>query len=390
MHSMESNHPDNDLLIKYLLKEVSTEEEAFVSDWIASDTRNQQEFETFEKVWLLISIKKEWDDIDIEEEWVKFKQKRDKNETQLITEELPQWQITNQTETLGRSKIYKLIVSIAVAASVLLIVALGWRFYANNKSANTSNIAVVDKKPNHRTVAVLRHEVNTTGKPRKIQLSDGTVIVLEDKSEVTFLEPLEANQRQITLLGKANFSVTKDKNRPFTVYSDASATTVLGTLFEVSAYSQRRTITVRLYEGKVVVNSATDAKRKIKKEVYLSPGYEMIYTKANASTSVQKFGKVDTTNKELINRDIANPDNLNIPKKNGSWYMFNNQPLSKVFDQLKEMYHAEIVYDKKEVQKLYFIGQFNKTDSLEMILEQITKANDLKLTISNDTFIINK
>ena len=387
---MEQNHPDNELLIKYLLHEVSAEEEAFVTEWINADIDNRNQFEAFEKLWLLTAAKEEWNNINVDREWARFKQNiRQAEEAKLTSATNEQWQTIDTIKMTGKQRVYKLVVSIAVAASVLLIVSLGWKFLTNNKAEN-SNVVVVENKLKDSAVAVLRHEINITGKPKRVELEDGTVIILENKSDVSFFEPFEKNKRQVTLRGKANFSVAKDKTRPFTVYSDAITTTALGTVFDVTSYTQSKTITVRLYEGKVVIKSVITAPKKMKQDVFLSPGYEMIYNKATAATSVQKFRKVTVTDTTLQNIEVINPDNLNIPRKSGSWYMFNNQPLSQVFDQLKEMYKVEIIYNKKEIQKLYFIGQFNKADSLEIILDQIAKANDLKLTKSNNTFTISK
>jgi hypothetical protein len=40
-------------------------------------------------------------------------------------------------------------------------------------------------------------------------------------------------------------------------------------------------------------------------------------------------------------------DNPSMPHKEGSWYMFNNQPLIEVFDELEQMFNVHIVYAKK-------------------------------------------
>jgi ferric-dicitrate binding protein FerR (iron transport regulator) len=70
--------------------------------------------------------------------------------------------------------------------------------------------------------------------------------------------------------------------------------------------------------------------------------------------------------------------------------MFNNQSLASVFRQLEEMYNVDIVYAKKDVAKMYFIGKFNKDDSVETILQNIATLNNLKLTKESNTYIIRK
>lgn len=68
--------------------------------------------------------------------------------------------------------------------------------------------------------------------------------------------------------------------------------------------------------------------------------------------------------------------------------MFNNQSLVQVFDQLEEMYNADIQYSKRDVRNMYFIGKFDKSDSFDNILSQVASLNNLKLIKTKDRFII--
>ena len=150
-------------------------------------------------------------------------------------------------------------------------------------------------------------------------------------------------------------------------------------------------ITIRLYEGKVVVGTVQGSKRKLKNSFYLSPGYELVYDKRKVSASVKRINETNAQARTKIQDNAINPDNPNIPKNNKNpWFMFNNQPLEEVLELLKEMYNVEIIYSKADVQKIYIIGQFNKDDSIETILNQVAKSNDLKVTRENNRYIISK
>ena len=70
--------------------------------------------------------------------------------------------------------------------------------------------------------------------------------------------------------------------------------------------------------------------------------------------------------------------------------MFNNQELGEIFDALADMYDVKIEYKKKDVKDMYFIGTYDKSDSLEKILKQIVLLNNLKLTKHNEVFRIEK
>jgi transmembrane sensor len=383
---MHIQQPNNELLIKYLLNEVNAEENAFVTEWLAADDNNLQYFQAFEKLWLLTRFT-DSNNINIDAEWEVLKERMAKSVSEPVQTSQATVHLLKNQSSIGKRKINKFITAVAVAASVIAIIFLGKFLFTNQPIRN--NLKAMSNKPKDSVALVLRHEINTTGKQKKIQLQDGSTVLLEDKSELIFNESFAASYRSITLIGKANFKVAKDKTRPFTVFSDAVATTVLGTVFDVSAYPQATTISIKLYEGKVVVNAAPSSAKKLKDAVFLSPGYEMVYNKQTALADVRPF---NVTKKDTISNQITPVaiEKLNVPGKKGSWFMFNNQPLNQVLNQLQDMYKVEIQYSEKDVQKLYFIGQFNREDSIETILEQIAKSNSLSVTKTNNIFIIHK
>ena len=93
----------------------------------------------------------------------------------------------------------------------------------------------------------------------------------------------------------------------------------------------------------------------------------------------------------MNNTDKVLSDDPAVPKYGrGSWFMFNNQSLEQVFDQLSLLYHVEIVYSKKDISRIYFIGRFNKSDSPVAVINQIAAVNNLTVTRQNNRFIIAK
>jgi ferric-dicitrate binding protein FerR (iron transport regulator) len=232
--------------------------------------------------------------------------------------------------------------------------------------------------------------VNTTAKPEKLLLSDGSEIWLEPKSEISWQEPF-GSSREFTLKGQARFRIAADRAKPFTVYSGALSTSVLGTVFTVRAFPEEEKITVRLYEGKVAVRPADSIKRILKNDFYLQPGQELVYDNNRYTVKVRRFAGSGTAENEEAKESNTRNDSPAVPAgEKGSWYMFNNQSLVQVFTQLQVLYSVEIKYVPKEVQKMYFIGKFNKSDSVETILKQIAALNNLRVTRQNNTFIISR
>lgn len=95
------------------------------------------------------------------------------------------------------------------------------------------------------------YEVNVpAGETARLILSDGTDVVLNSMTRMKYPSRFGLFRRDVELEGEAYFNVTKDESRPFTVNLDMFNIKVLGTRFNVKAYSQEP-VRVSLEEGSV-------------------------------------------------------------------------------------------------------------------------------------------
>lgn len=367
---MEPINQINELIARYLINDLNDEEHALVVAWINSSEENRRYFINVKNTWQLTSVKLT-EQVNEEEEWKQFKETLTARDGGVVS--------------IGERNgiIYRRLLRVAVAAALVLAIGLGWIYF--NRQPQQS---VVKRSAKEESIAaVVQHEVNTSGKEKSIQLADGSMVVLFNNSELTFEKAF--TRRYIKLIGKAFFKVAKDANRPFTVESDAITTTALGTEFTVNAFATQKQLSVRLYNGKVVIKPVTPMNNLMKSAVYLAPGQEFIY--GPVTTVVRTFRTNNQSPVEEKKEETAVNDNPTLPvHSSGSWRMYNNQALSQVFDHLAISYGVTIVYDEKEVQQKYFVGQFRTTDSIEMILRLITKANKLKYTREENTYIIHQ
>lgn len=390
---MQNKSKFDELLISYLSNELNKEDEVFVLEWINFDEQNRLYFKELSDVWRLLNVKQAADKIDVNDEWKYFKRavNNKQQETYLLKEvESIAGEISYDEKRKTKPTFYR-IVTTAIAASVLLVIGLTSVVFKNNKPAKQSFATAVDKR-NDTLVTFVKYEKNTSGKLKRILLKDGSEVMLSDKSEVYYREPFSGKRRDITLIGRAYFKVAKDKTKPFTVFSGDISTTVLGTRFTVTAFKNSKNIIVRLYEGKVVVKPVSTIKKNIK-DYYLKPGQELTYNNLSSAVSLQLFNVGNTNTVKINNSNKINeqPDVPSVPSnETGSWYMFNNQSLEQVFKQLENMYNVQILYSKREVYNRYFIGKFQKSDSVELVLKQIAALNNLKVTNKNSKFIISK
>jgi ferric-dicitrate binding protein FerR (iron transport regulator) len=382
--AMERNNQMKELLVKYLINELSEEEDSLIVEWINSSEENRRYFNEIKAAWQLTSVKLTAQ-VNEDTEWEMFKQHIGARETKVVAlheQQTPDDEFATAEPVRFKRIIYRRIGLVAAAVAVVLVIALGWdRFFAGGKAPEV--ITRVDNKEEV-VKPVLQREVNSTGKEKNIQLADGSMVILFNNSEIIFEKPF--TRRNIKLIGKALFSVAKDATKPFTVESGAVATTALGTEFTVTAFANKRTLSVRLYEGKVVIKPTENGNSLMKNNVILSPGQEFIY--GPGKTLVRRF---NSNQNQTANDQRMAADNPSLPiNAKGSWHMYNNQALSKVFDHLAATYKVTIVYDEKDVQMKYFVGQFKTTDSIATILKLITKANKLKYTREDNTYIIHK
>ncbi len=307
-----------------------------------------------------------------EDEWENFKT------SQTIAPNISKniWFEVQKQTIQQKGKIFNLR-KLAVAASLLVIVLSGIWFWR----LKDESIVKIPAK----TKSVIKFVSNYNKTNSFIYLSDSSVVELFPNSTISFQEVFDKDKRDITLVGEALFSVTKDKSRPFKVLSDAITTTVLGTKFKVASYSNENSIRVSLYEGKVVVKPVLNSKGTINKDVYLIPGQEFVFNKTNFAFKVNKIEVVNKSHSKFIKST-----NESAIANSGNWYMFNNQPLSEVFKQLEDLYNEKIVFNKQDLKGMTFIGKLDKSDSLHNILHSIGILNNLVITQKADAYYISK
>jgi len=260
-----------------------------------------------------------------------------------------------------------------VAAACVLLLVAGWWLLSRPKGG------VGDKAALQAAVWVGRH--NADSKKILLRLPDSSEAVLSPGTTIRYRTDFgHYAKREVKIEGQASFSVVRNEQRPFVVISDMVSTLVLGTIFEVEAEKTRDEIRVRLQSGKVLVT--IDPIRDSPREYILKPGEEFVFGKADGSVVIRDF--VHGPNVARRMGRPGKPDTL------FNWYMFNNQPLADVLQQLSNLYNVEIDYSKDELHNLYFIGRLEKKDSLGETLRDIALLNHLKVTLRDGRYIITK
>jgi ferric-dicitrate binding protein FerR (iron transport regulator) len=290
-----------------------------------------------------------------------------------------QWlkNIHQQTVSANNRKIW--IKRLAIAAVATGVLVGGTILFLRR---DHQKIAVVNPEMTVTTPSEQQQLTTNTGrKTMAIVLPDGSVVRLLPAATMIYNKQFREN-RNIYLTGEADFTVAPDKLHPFVVYSGELYTTALGTFFHVKAIPGEDVISVRLNSGKVLVQGSVN-KKKVINDVVLTPGKELNYYRKTGKAFVSDF---NARGKDMLVRAGSNGTVYTKP----DWYKFNNQPMSQVLDQLSNYYGIAIYYYPSDVIEIYFDGKFEKTDSLETILTDLTLPNNLKLIRNDSGFIIKR
>ena len=129
--------------------------------------------------------------------------------------------------------------------------------------------------------AALTEVVTAKGERLELILNDGTRVWLNADSKLQYPNVFSDGERDISLIGEAYFDVAKDSLKPFTVQAEGVVVTVLGTSFNVKAYSEDENVAVTVATGRVSVSVKNASDHGLGRMV-LTPGEEAHYIKRDA------------------------------------------------------------------------------------------------------------
>jgi len=379
------------LLTKYLLNELDATEEEDLLSWLGSSAENRAYFEKFAAAWNLSSAPETIRDLDVDQEWERHRTNIDNNNSGTVirmhpyfpgghSAELPQAGLT----TTSKYRKWWKIPAIA-AACVVLAIAL-YLMKTGNKTSEKGPAEIVTTTGSRPSPSKVQTVTNRSNVIRTLALSDGSSVVLYPNSQLIYDSLFSGDTRSVLLRGKADFKVATDKSKPFIVTHGNIATHVLGTRFTVWAPVKEKIQRIRLYEGKVMIRAANSIS-KLQGSYYLSPGQEFVYDELHNTGQVKTFG----TTPLVAAAAAGDKEDITLPNHSkGSWFMFNNQPLSEVFDELQSVYNVRIVYKETDLHKMYFIGKFDASDSLNVILSRMATLYHLKIIRAQDKYLISK
>ncbi|HUP11936.1 MAG TPA: FecR domain-containing protein, partial [Niastella sp.] len=202
----------------------------------------------------------------------------------------------------------------------------------------------------------LSETINSTSAPQGVLLSDGSYVILQPSSKIAFSN-FNSASREVYLEGAAFFQVTKDPKRPFYVYTNELVTKVLGTSFDVRAFSHDDTVKVVVHTGKVTVyqrrkNEGEQQLTKLSATI-ITPNQQVLFNRQQLSIIKSIFMQPQAV--------ITSSD------KSNSQLFFTDAPAPEVFMSIQRSYGISIFYDEEQISHCSFTAAFTNETFFERI-----------------------
>lgn len=317
----EINHIDL-LMASYLSGEATETEKAELSEWLESLSANKKRFVEYQQIWT-------------------------KSQTYFPSGEILSDQLKLKDQLIHQLSIRKpaqslsfWIYRVAAILALPLMLGIGW-YWGNSETSENSTLCEVSTPKGHISKCVL---------------ADGTEVWLNAGSTLRYPSTMNGNLREVNLDGEAYFKVSKNKHKPFVVNTQLAQVKVLGTVFNLKAYSSDKNVETTLEEGSVEFKLNNNPKNPIE----LKPGEQVIFNKSDQKLAVNK---VDTY--------------LHTAWKDGK-YVFKDAELKDIITELERLYDVKFHVQNDSLLHMHFRGMFEYDQNIFSALERLELTTNMK------------
>lgn len=205
------------------------------------------------------------------------------------------------------------------------------------------------------------------GEKARLVLPDGSVVLLNAGSRISYTSDFDRRDRRLELDGEAYFEVRKNKGKPFVVSTPYLDVRVTGTKFNVNAYDDEPSVVASLVEGSVNVTSRADGR------VYrLTPGHSLALAKASGEVTYPQL------NGDVV---LAWKDNR---------LVFADDDIASLAKKIEKWYDVKVVYDPARFANSKFTVRLMEGERLDNLLDIIETALGAECSMRGDTLVITR
>ena len=204
------------------------------------------------------------------------------------------------------------------------------------------------------------------GKTSKLILPDGSIVFLNAGSQLIYPEFFKDKFREVFLVGEAFFNVIEDKGHPFVVQTTDIKIKVLGTKFNVSAYSSDKIIETVLAEGQIKLEHNNAG--LFDQGTELVPGQLAVYDKTSKITHLEE-----------VKTEIYT-----------SWiegtFSFEGTDMSRVIKRLERYYNIKFYYEDPLLGMIRISGKLELSESRQNIIDNLAMAAEVQIIQTEDNY----
>ena len=244
----------DDVIISFLKDRITGNEREILQKWLEEDISHKEHFRQLYKIWAAAE-----------------KINEDANEIEKVLERT-KFQINGiQDEPKPQRTLMKRVLLNAGKWAAVIFISLLTGALIYSRYGKTSSASLQANFSNEITVPL--------GSKSKIRLPDGTEVLLNAGSKLTYTMDYGRKLREVEFSGEAYFKVAKQKDKPFIVHTSKANIKALGTEFNVKAYPNENFVETILVEGSVAINRTEAAKdnsaSKKNDIIILKPGQKL-------------------------------------------------------------------------------------------------------------------
>jgi ferric-dicitrate binding protein FerR (iron transport regulator) len=209
------------------------------------------------------------------------------------------------------------------------------------------------------------------GKRTQITLSDNSSVWLNSGSKLIYPARFAAEKREVYLEGEAIFEVSHNKQQPFMVITHDIEVKVLGTVFDISTYTDDATSSTILESGSVEMKYNNNSLLSSAK-ITMVPGMMAVYD------PIEKTVKQTQVNTKLYT----------------SWregyFVFERQSLGEILKKISRYYNVSIQLNDQSLADETFTGPLDLRNSATQVLEIIAELINAKVENIDNQIIITR
>lgn len=193
---------------------------------------------------------------------------------------------------------------------------------------------------------------------------DGTKVLLNSNSKLTFSNSRNTSKTHAILEGEAYFDVAHNPDKPYLIRASEMNIEVFGTSFNVNNKNPKDKTSLALVKGSVRIRKNNN------ESVFIKPGEEAVLKEKQLLISSANFAKIlSWTSNQLY---------------------FSDETLGSITQKIGAWYNVDFIIKNPTLRNLRFTGSSHKEDGLIHFLQKLQYTEGIHYQITNNKIILDK